>query len=353
MIHRIFSTLPTFKELTFHDGLNILLSDKSPNANDKQTRNGAGKSSFVETVHFLTGANVNADSMFRNVELVEHSFGMEFDLAGDLVTVERSGLEPTNVTIRDGNWSQWPYEPVPNEKTGKLELPNTEWRLVLGSKMFNLSSQKRTPKYSPTFRALFSYFARRQSAQAFLDPVRQSEDQVLWDQQVMITFLLGLDWSIPQSWQFVRDEEKTLKELRKAASAGAFGAVIGKVAELRTKLTIAEGRVEQLRAAIQEFQVLPQYREYEAEATSLTRNIGRLTDDNLVDSVLVADLESTIKVEDSQLNNDLEQLYREVGVILPEMVTRRFDEVRAFHNSVIDNRLSYLQGEIETARGRI
>lgn len=55
MILAIESTLATFKPLTFHQGLNILLSDKSAVSTDKQTRNSAGKTSFIEIVHFLLG----------------------------------------------------------------------------------------------------------------------------------------------------------------------------------------------------------------------------------------------------------------------------------------------------------
>jgi len=39
MIHRVFSSLPTFKELEFHPGLNILIAKKEVGATDKQTRN--------------------------------------------------------------------------------------------------------------------------------------------------------------------------------------------------------------------------------------------------------------------------------------------------------------------------
>ena len=58
MIRRIGSDLETFKKLEFGPGLNVLLADKSEGASDRQSRNRAGKTSFVEIVHFLTGGNV-------------------------------------------------------------------------------------------------------------------------------------------------------------------------------------------------------------------------------------------------------------------------------------------------------
>ena len=58
MIHHIYSSLPSFKELRFRQGFNLLLADKSPGATDKQTRNRAGKTSLIELIHFLTGASL-------------------------------------------------------------------------------------------------------------------------------------------------------------------------------------------------------------------------------------------------------------------------------------------------------
>jgi len=37
------------------------------------------------------------------------------------------------------------------------------------------------------------------------------------DYQVALLFLLGLDWKIASDWQIVRDREKMLIELKKAA----------------------------------------------------------------------------------------------------------------------------------------
>ena len=65
MIQRIFSSLPTFKGLDFKSGLNVLVAQKEAGASDKQTRNRAGKTSLVEIIHFLTGAEVGTDSLLR------------------------------------------------------------------------------------------------------------------------------------------------------------------------------------------------------------------------------------------------------------------------------------------------
>ena len=72
-------------------------------------------------------------------------------------------------------------------------------------------------------------------------PERQAEQQQRGDWQVNLSYLLGLDWQIPFEFQKVRGRERTLEELKKAAKGGAFGELMGTVAELRPQVTVAGG----------------------------------------------------------------------------------------------------------------
>ena len=103
MIHSIRSDLPSFKELRFQPGLNILLAEKSPGATERQTRNRAGKTSLIELIHFLIGANCDARSLFKNDALVQFSFEMDFDLNGAQAVVKRSGQKPSRIVIAEGD----------------------------------------------------------------------------------------------------------------------------------------------------------------------------------------------------------------------------------------------------------
>ena len=99
MIHRIYSTLPTFKNLEFKPGLNVLLAEKSEGATSKQTRNRAGKTSLIEIIHFLAGANAEKDSLCRSEAIVDATFGMDFDLAGSRTKVERCGANKSKINL--------------------------------------------------------------------------------------------------------------------------------------------------------------------------------------------------------------------------------------------------------------
>jgi len=352
MIHRTFSSLQSFKAMTFGRGLNIVVSDKSPGASDRQTRNGAGKSSLVELVHFLMGATCDPDSIFREDALSESTFGIELDLKGSVVRVERSGSESSKVES-SGDTNDWPVQPKLEKKSGRMLLKNSDWKLLLGHLIFNLSVEADEAKYRPSFRSLFSYFVRRASNGGMLEPVQQSSKQQTWDQQVAVSYLVGFDWTIPQAWQQLRDREDALDTLRKGASAGLFGELIGKAADLRTKLTLAEDRLKQKQIRIDSFRVLPDYHDLEREASTLTRQINDLTNQNALDRQLLSELQTAIASEAPPPIIDLDALYREVGVVLPDVAVRRFEDVRKFHESVVSNRKTYLSQEITEAEQRI
>lgn len=337
MIHTLYSDLPSFKTLELQPGLNVLLAQKSDGATQKQTRNRAGKTSVVELIHFLLGAESAKGSLFQVDELRDQRFGMACDIGGTQTRVERSGAHKGKIHVATANKQE--------------TLSNPEWSRRLGREWFGLD---KLPDGAPSFRSLFAYFARRQLSHAFNTPEKQAEKQQLGDQQTALMYLLGLDWPIAADWQLVRERDKVRQVLRRTASAGALGGVIGTAANLRTQLVLAERKLKTLQDNLASFKVHEEYRALEQEASQLTRELNALAGQNTLDLAAIADIEAALKTETPPQLGDLEQLYRQAGVDLPPgLVKRRYDDVRAFHESVIRNRQSYLQSELAAASARI
>lgn len=333
MIHRIYSSLPSFKNLEFKQGLNVLLAEKSEGATNKQTRNRAGKSSLIEIVHFLTGAKVDEKSLFKAKELDNIFFGMDFDLADKLVKIERQNA------LRAG------YQ------LNGVDKSSTDWQKMLGQKMFNLHESKK--EKTPTFRSMFAYFARRVASLGFSTPEKQAAMQGTGDYQTALMYLLGMDWSIAGDWQDIRDDEKTIKELKKATETGTFKNIIGNAAELRTLLTVQKDTLNKLKQQLGKFNVHPQYKELEEEADEITGKLANLSNDNTIDLAVVRDLENAIKIETPPEISDLKSVYEEAGITLPDLVKRQYNDVQDFHESVIRNRNDYLASELVDAKSRI
>lgn len=348
MIRRIYSDLPGFKNLDFKPGLNILLAEKSAGATEKQTRNGAGKSSLVEVMHFLLGAKCDKSSLFKTDALAESVFGMEFELGGSFTRVERTGAKPTPLTVA-GHITDWPIAPTPQD--GSHAISNDNWKLVLAKLMFGLDEPQGPG--GPSFRSLISYFARRDRDGGMDQPTMIFRRQSLADQQINVSFLLGLDWALPREWQTVRERESSLEQIRKSMKDGTFGSVVGTASHLKSELIVAQDRVKRLKTAVSSFKVVDEYHELEKEASRITAQLAELSDENVLDKRYIDELENTTVQEVAPAPADLENLFREAGVVLPGLVRKRFDEAERFHSSVVKNRRAYLQSEIGAAARRI
>jgi len=356
MILSITSSVPTFKSVYFHEGLNVLLADTRPESTEKQTRNSAGKTSLIELIHFLHGAGCDKDSLFRTKALVEHSFSATLTVGGEKFIVERTGSDPSKIFVLEGG-----SDPLLPKKldtsTGRNFVSNINWRIFLGHVMFGLPADLKGTAYeeslTPTFRAMFSYFVRRRNSGAFMNPERQAEKQQIWDWQVNLSYLLGLDWQIPSEFQKVRARERTLDELRKAAKAGAFGEVLGTVAELRPQVTVAETKARRLREQLTNFQVLDSYREQSHRAAVAKSEMQSISREAVSLSETFEHLRRALDAEKAPERSDLQRLYEAAGVQLPGVALRRFEEVSRFYESVVENRRTHLQQEIADLTRRI
>ncbi len=363
MIRQVSADQETFKTLTFDSGLNIILADKSRDSGDRQSRNGAGKSSFVELVHFLCGADAKSDGIFRSEALQNWKFTTSIDVGDNRLSISRSGSASSRVYVAgdDTIGSAASNVPLPLEcdqswqSDTQRELSNTQWKNTLGARWFGLPDDEsdNARKFRPTLRSLFSFVARRQENGSFQNPVKHTAMQPLWIQQVAVSYLIGLDWTIPSRFQECRAREKSIKELRRAARTGELGRLLGNSAELRTQLTVAEDRANRLSDQLSAFKVVPQYQELEHEASELTGRIEALNVDNIVDRDLIREFRTSLTKESTPDSRDLAKLYQEAGIVLPNLARRRVEEVERFHEAVVENRRSHLDREIESAENRI
>jgi uncharacterized protein YydD (DUF2326 family) len=357
MIVSIQSSLPTFKTVRFQAGLNVLLADTQADSTEKQTRNSAGKTSLVEIIHFLMGANCDKDSLFRTEALIEHTFSGAFIVAGEQFTVQRGGAEPSKIFLLAGGEDRLDLPKKTDKSSGRVFVSNAKWRIFLGHVMFGTPADVVGTAFedsgTPSFRALFSYFARRRNSGAFLYPERQAEQQQRGDWQVSLSYLLGLDWQIPCEFQKVRERERTLEELKKAAKGGAFGQVMGTVAELRPQVIIAETKAEKLRAQLSNFEVLDSYRDLSRRAAKAKTDMQALGRESVGLHETLEHLERALAVETRPDHADLRKIYAASGVELPGVALRRVDEVNRFYNSVIQNRRAHLSHEITETGGQI
>lgn len=356
MIRQVYSSLRSFKTLNFHGGLNIVLVSKSPDATYRQTRNKAGKTSFLELIHLFLGGDIDKKCLICEEKLSNYVFGMKFDVGSQEVNVERSCKTKSKVIFNENFFNNWPTQPKWDSNAEKFILRNEVWKELLGYLMFNLEYHdrpKEKQKYTTTFRSLISYFARRENVGGFREPECNSTDQQLWDSQIAISYLIGFDWNVPYQFQQVRLREKTVREIKKLLSGQVGLRGIDSIGDLRTKSTITERSMEKLKKELKEFRVLETYHDLENEVNGITRKVSEIIDESLLDKEYLSTLQSSLESEEPPNIDEIINIYKEaVSEILP-MVKKKLDDAREFYETIIDNRKLYLEGEITVLQNRI
>jgi uncharacterized protein YydD (DUF2326 family) len=346
MLHRLSSDDARFKTLEFRPGLNILVSDTTAGSATTDSRNGAGKTSMVELLHFLLGAR--ADGMtVMNPRLRSITFTLDLDWPGQPggVRVSRSGANASTVGLEPDITD--PPDDVFHLFPGVISLG--DWNQLIEEALYGLHGEH--PGVSG--RTLLSFTMRRITAHAFNEPQRSFSRQPEADATTNLAYLLGLDWQLAGRYRDLAAREATRTQLRKAVNDPIWGKIVGTTADLRAQVTVAEARTASLRAQVSEFRVVPQYEALKARADELNRQIRQLGNDDVIDQRNLDQLERAVQETTDTEARYLEPLYSDLGILLGDQVRRRFDEVRAFHEAVVRNRRVYLTEEIEARRQRL
>lgn len=346
MLRRLSADDPRFKTLEFRPGLNILVSDTTARSATTDSRNGAGKTSMVELLHFLLGAQADGMVVMQR-QLRPVTFSLDLDWPGQpaRVRVSRSGARTGVVGL----------EPDITESPGVMfrqargTAPVAEWNRLIESALYGLHGDH--PGVSG--RALLSFTMRRVTSHAFNEPQRSFSRQPEADAATNLAYLLGLDWQLAGRYRDLAAREAARKQLRRAVNDPIWGRIVGTTADLRAQVTVAESRTADLRAQVGEFRVVPQYEALKDRADDLDRRIRQLGNDDVIDQRNLEQLERAVQETADTEVRYLEPVYSDLGILLGDQVRRRFDEVRAFHEAVVRNRRVYLTEEIETRRRRL
>ena len=345
MIIAVRSNMPSFKEVEFQPGFNVVLADRTKESTRRDSRNGLGKTTLIEIIHFCCGAQPRRNQGLMVPSLKGWSFTLEMRIGDRELVVTRSTDEPRWISL-DGDVRGLNGLNGSNERlNGMLAVRLNDWNALLGELLFGLEREP-LPKYHPTFRSLFSYLVRR-GRDAFASPFFHYRSQKEWDKQVNNAFLLGLEWEHAGRFQELKDEENLLNGLRQAARQGLLQGMIGTLGNLEAERARLETDIRLRSESLLRFRVHPQYEEIEREANDLTSTIQQLSNENLADSRL-SELYRTALEEDQGLDaGEVIGVYQAVGVTMPDLVRRRLDEVEEFHRQILTNRREYLGSEIQ------
>ncbi len=351
MIHGVYANKPSFHSIEFTAGLNVVLAERTDTSTQKDTRNGLGKSTLIDIIDFCLASKAKRGKGLCIEQLNEWIFTLDITLAGSRVRVSRSVATPNRIVI-DGNTDGWIEQPDRDSKTGERILNWERWKTNLGWSLFGLPRTYDSLKYLPTFRSLVSYFVR-QGLDAYTNPFHQSRQQLPWDVQVNVGYLLGLNWENASRWQEIKDQDKGIKAIVNAIRSGAMEGFVGSIGDLEAQRVQLEEQIVRDRVGLDNFKVHPQYEDIQKRADRLTADIHELVNDNVTDRRKLTLYNDSIQAETPPSENLLEKLYQEVGLVFSASALRSLKNAKDFHRQIIANRKSFLETEVKRLNERI
>ena len=343
MILSVRSNMPSFKAVEFKPGFNVILADRTKESTRGDSRNGLGKTTLFEIVHFCLGAGTRPNRGLLVAPLKGWTFTLELRIEDRFLAVTRSTDGPGRVQLQGdvGDLTD-----VGERQFDGLVVRIPDWNTYLGKQLFGLGLEEPLPKYQPTFRSLFSYFVRR-TRDAFSSPFTHHRNQREWDKQVNNAFLLELAWRHASELQELKDNENALNGLRRAAREGLLQGLVGTLGNLEAERTRLDSEIAQQSESLRSFRVHPQYAQIEQNANELTARIQQMSNANIADDRILDLYKSSLEDDPDPGIDQLLELYAEVNVTMPETVRRRLEEVQDFHRQIVSNRRTYLQSEIQ------
>lgn len=132
MLKRLYANKSSFREIRFRENsLNIILATKHKDAAATASRNGLGKSTFVNIISFCLGLSIDTKNELPLSELSGWAWTLELEINGRLLSVTRSADAPDHIIVL-GNLEGCPvtgtHETLFDSAGSGVVFSEKEWR---------------------------------------------------------------------------------------------------------------------------------------------------------------------------------------------------------------------------------
>lgn len=319
-LNRLYSESNIFEEISFHDGVNIILGEKYDDSSVKGRKtNGVGKSMSIE---FLDFGFLNDYEKSRIAKIPKEVFPLEenvildLDIGDEAITIKRNRKQADQpVIIREGRTVSFDKLQDAREYLTGLIFPKLNGKKV------------------PSFRNLFSILMRDERSE-FTDIIKCHDlTKKIPDDLSAHLFLLGF------SLEAYKNTLETIKEI------DAVNTVIAKdkkeltqegkkkISDVKAELNALEDELQKLEDAIESFKTNETFDSMEADLIELEDLLDQLRKRQ---KVLRYDYEKIRKMPKPEQIDDreIELVYNQFKSELGNAVVKSLNEVVGFKNKI-------------------
>lgn len=319
-LNRLYSESNIFEEISFHDGVNIILGEKYDDSSVKGRKtNGVGKSMSIE---FLDFGFLNDYEKSRIAKIPKEVFPLEenvildLDIGNEAITIKRNRKQADQpVIIREGRTVSFDKLQDAREYLTGLIFPKLNGKKV------------------PSFRNLFSILMRDERSE-FTDIIKCHDlTKKIPDDLSAHLFLLGF------SLEAYKNTLETIKEIE------AVNTVIAKdkkeltqegkkkISDVKAELNALEDELQKLEDAIESFKTNETFDSMEADLIELEDLLDQLRKRQ---KALRYDYEKIRKMPKPEQIDDreIELVYNQFKSELGNAVVKSLNEVVGFKNKI-------------------
>ena len=343
-LHKLTANKESFQPIVFTEGLNVLLAEKGASSGKKDTRNGVGKTTFVEILLFCLGGQATKGKGVVQEALQSWVFTLEMTLKGSRVKVSRAVADPQHIRV-DGNVDGWSVQPDHTELTGVSVYETPRWLTLLGWALFDLDPSVNAQSDHPVPKGLLSCFIRNgQLAYRDID----SHDLAGADgkEKVNLAHLLRLDWEFIGKIKELREEIKDLRTTKKSVQDSALFEAAGNPDEIRVKQSNIQAEIRELEKGLATHDFSAQYDRLQERINELTKETQSLANRITAEDYKLGTFQKAIQAEQDVEPKVVEALYKEAGFAFSESLRKTLADVQAFHDQIVVNRKNFLGSEI-------
>lgn len=321
-LNRLYSENNVFEEISFHDGVNIILGEKYDDSSVKGRKtNGVGKSMCIEFLDFCFLSDYDKSRVAKipkEVFPLEENVMLDLDIGAETIIIKRNREQADQpVIIREG-------------KTVSFDKLQDARDYLTGIIFSELNG-----KTVPSFRNLFSILMRDERSE-FKDIIKCHDlTKKIPDDLTAHLFLLGF------SLEAYKNTVETIKEI------GKITTVLSKekkeltqdgqkkISDVRAELNALEDELKKLEDAIESFKTNETFDSMEADLIELEELLDQLRKRQ---KALRHDYEKIRKMPKPEQIDDreIELVYNQFKSELGNAVVKSLNEVVGFKNKIED-----------------
>jgi uncharacterized protein YydD (DUF2326 family) len=333
MLKKISSETNLIKEVTFHDGLNIIVGKYS----SRDGINGIGKSSLIRLIDYCFISD-SAEDIFKGIRYdflreEKHLISLDFKINQTYFKITRSFELDDPIKLQENN--------------DISEYSKDEMRTLMMNKFFptsNIDCYVRGDR----FRTLMRFFikddlnnTKRVNPLDFVGYSASPSELAIYN-----FFLFGLSNNSMYDFQDNLDEYSKFGKLIKSIEKRVKEETGKEISELKTEKIKIESEVESIRKSLENYKFQENYKNAEDEVTKITGTLReKLREHAGLENRLVK-LEGSYEKDVSIDLDRIRKLYDDSVAEFGTLIEKKLEEIINFKNSILDNRKRYVLDRI-------